>query len=121
MKTNKVKIIDSLYYPSKSLVIWKIHFVEDKNLSDMSIAWHKDDLSSLLLGDKVKITDEQMKKFCDDMNGKVINLVLESGRKVVGKDTSNLSFDEISSLADQLDSYPFHETQAFLEDEKGQK
>ena len=102
----KVKIIESTYYEEKDVVEWLIEFVDNKNR--IKLVWPSTDLG-IALGIEQNISPEQMKKFCKDIKGKEINLVMEADIKDMPS-VKDMNDAEIDALSKKLDKYPFFES-----------
>ena len=102
----KVKIIESTYYEEKDVVEWLIEFVDNKNR--IKLVWPSSDLGTAL-GIEKYIPPEAMKKFCKDIEGKEINLVMEADIKDMPS-IKDMNEDEIDALSKKLDKYPFFES-----------
>ena len=102
----KVKIIKSTYHEEKDIVEWLVEFVSDKKR--VTMVWPSSDLGDAL-GIKQSIPKEAMKNFCKEIEGKEINLVIESDIKDIPsfKDATN---DQVDKLSKELDKYPFFES-----------
>jgi len=99
----KVKIIESKYYKQKDIVEWMIEFVEDKK--QLRLVWPSSDLG-VALGINGYIKPELMEKFCKDIKGKEINLVMESDIQDVPS-FKDMSIEQVNELSKKLDEYPF--------------
>jgi len=102
----KVKIIKSKYHKEKDVVEWLIEFVSDKKR--ITMVWPSNDLG-IALGITKDIPIEEMEKFCKDIKGKEINLVIESDMKDIPsfKDATD---DQIDNMSKVIDKYPFFES-----------
>lgn len=103
-KPQKVTILDTKYTEDKDLVEWIVKTTDDK---EIVLAWPSSDLGEAL-GIQGKIEPHHMKKFCQDVKGKTINLVIEGQMKELPniKDMTN---DQIEKISKELDRYCFHE------------
>ena len=102
----RIKIIKSKYHTDKDIVEWLVEFAEDKHR--MTLVWPSKDLGAAI-GIKAVIPPKDMEKFCKDIEGKEINLIIESDIESVPsfKDMSN---DQLERLNKTLDKYPFAES-----------
>jgi hypothetical protein len=102
----KVKIIKCKYHEEKDVVEWLVEFISDKKR--ITMVWPSKDLGSTL-GIGCVIPPEAMKKFCKDIEGKEINLVIESDIRDIPsfKDATD---DQIDNMSKVLDKYPFFES-----------
>lgn len=108
----RIKILKSKYHKEKDIVEWLVEFSEDKNR--MTLVWPSKDLG-LAIGIKSIIPQKEMEKFCKDIEGKEINLIIESDIESVPsfKDMNN---DQLDRLNNTLDKYPFFESIDIEED-----
>jgi len=119
MDAKRVKILKASYNEKWNLVFWDIVFMED--MRDTKLAWHAKDLSTALgikdkNGEPAYIEPGLMKKFCSDIEGKEINLVIE---KAVTFDKGHeLSKGDMAKLAKGLDEMPMYETFMALQEEE---
>lgn len=100
----KVVIVDTEYDEELDLVVWEFEYVDDKE--HISMGWKSKDLS-LALGIKGDIESSLMKKFCEDMKGNKINLVIEG--QVVDAKISEMNRDQLIQLSQEVDKYPYRE------------
>jgi hypothetical protein len=102
----RVKIVKSSYHEDKDVVEWLVEFVSDKKR--ITMVWPSSDLG-VTLGITKSISKEAMKKFCKEIEGKEINLVIKADIEDVPsfKDATS---DQIDKLSKELDKYPFFES-----------
>jgi len=118
-QARRVKILETDYNEELNLVQWKVQDLETNNIIDM--AWRGKDLG-IALGITQEIPPELMKKFCNDIIGKIINLVMNSEAdkynynklKDLDEDTRNKTIEEWEK------NYPFFELE-YLEKMKMEK
>jgi len=109
----KILILESEYSEENNLVVWKVRFLDDN--SELTLAWHKNDLCEALLGKEVHASHEDMKKFCSNMDGKEISIVMSPSQHVIPTTgISGLSIEDMHAISSSLDSYPFYEVQSYL-------
>ena len=109
-KTSRVKILDTDFNEEMNLVQWKIRMLEDK--TELVLAWRGNDLGHAV-GISTIIPPDLMKKFCKDMKGKEINLVMSSQMgKFDVEEFAKLSEKEMQSISNKLEKeYPFYEVE----------
>ena len=69
----KVKILKAEYRDDLDLVIWSVQFKDNDKVVRMG--WKSGDLRNAL-GIVGEIKPEEMKKFCSDIEGKEINMLI---------------------------------------------
>jgi len=72
------------------------------------LAWRGSDLGTAL-GITQEITPEHMIKFCEEIKGKTINLIIEGAIKEM-PNIEDMTTDQIHRLSNEMDKYPFDET-----------
>ena len=109
----RVKILDASYVKEMRLVIWKIAIIDEDMV--IRLAWRAGDLNQAL-DISIEIPDDLMAKFCNDIIGKELNLVME-GQCVELPDgkMKDLSHVEIRELEKHLDQFPIAESEAIIE------
>lgn len=116
-KTSRVKILDTDYNKELNLVQWKIQMLEDEK--QLVLAWRGSDLGHAL-GITAIIPPDIMKKFCEDIKGKEINLVMSSEMDQFDADKfANLSPTEMQKISNEMEEkYPFYEVEYLEKKEK---
>ena len=104
--SKRVKIIKSSYHEEKDVVEWLVEFISDKKR--ITMVWPSTDLG-FTLGITDTIPKEAMKKFCKEIEGKEINLIIESDMKDIPSFKEATS-DQIDKISKELDKYPFFES-----------
>jgi len=102
----RVKILQTEYVKRNDLVVWTIQILSDMKVIRM--AWLGNDLA-IALGIKGKIEPYLMTKFCQDMVGKEINLVIDAVIKEPPTFSKDMDMKAIKDLHDELDKYPYYE------------
>jgi hypothetical protein len=74
-KPKRVKILNASYNDVTNIVKWEIRDIKEKR--ELTLAWNSNDLGQAL-GIEQMIPPEAMSKFCEDMVGKEINLIMHS-------------------------------------------
>ena len=75
----RVTIIDTKYTEDSNLVEW---IVREEDGKEIVLAWLGSDLGTAL-GITQEISPDQMRKFCQDVKGKTINLIIEGAMKEI--------------------------------------
>lgn len=101
----RVTIIDTKYTEDSNLVEW---IVREEDGKEIVLAWLGSDLGTAL-GITQEISPDQMRKFCQDVKGKTINLIIEGAMKEM-PNIKDMTTDQIHKLSNEMDKYPFHET-----------
>ena len=117
-KKIKIKILDIKYDKEVNLVQWKILDLEDKK--ERILAWRGTDLG-VALGIANYISPDLMEKFCKDMIGKEINLVIEHDKRdlydpEIIKNTNEVDMQNM--MNDWEKSFPFYEIEYLEKKEK---
>lgn len=100
LKTYKIKILFSQYIESSDLIRWDVFFLEDG--SEQSYVWPSVDLlkSLNIVGN---VEPSVLHKFCDDMNNKVIKIVIEKDVEIPSQSVSSRDMQKISEgIADHF-------------------
>jgi len=106
----RVKILDTDFNEKLNLVQWKIQNIEDN--TQIVLAWRGGDLGHAI-GINTVIPPDEMRKFCKDMKGKEINLIMEADYNTFDKDSfKDLTQEQIQSLSNEMEQkYPFYEVE----------
>jgi hypothetical protein len=103
----KIRVLSTRFEKTSGMIYWKVLFLEDNK--EMTLAWPKQDLVPALLGNESFILpDEEIEKFCQNILGKEINLVIACDTQFPDK-VKDLSTEKIQKLAQDLDRFPFYE------------
>lgn len=113
----RVKILDTNYREDLNLVQWKIKMLEDDK--NITLAWRGGDLGEAL-GITKEIPPDLMEKFCKDMIGKEINLVLSPEMdKFDAESFKKLSDKEMQNISNEMErKYPYYEVEYIEKIEK---
>jgi len=116
-KKSRIKIVDTNYNEDFNLVQWKVNMLEDDK--EIVLAWRGNDLGDAL-GITKEIPPDLMKKFCKDMIGKEINLVISSDTDQFDVEKfAQLKPEEMQNVINDLEKkYPFYEVE-YLEKKEG--
>jgi len=115
----RVKILDTDFNEELNLIQWKIQILE--NNSQIVLAWRGGDLGQALGIDTV-ISPDEMRKFCKDIKGKEINLVIKADNIPFDKKTlEDLTPEQIQDMSNKIEQeYPYYEIE-YLEKGGGEK
>tara|TARA_Y100000310_G_scaffold344994_1_gene461014 strand:- start:1052 stop:1471 length:420 start_codon:yes stop_codon:yes gene_type:complete len=115
MSKKRVEILETYYDEKKDLVQWMVRDVEtDKKVV---LCWPGSDLG-YAVGVKQELPPKLIRKFCKDVEGKTINLVMEADIKELDvKDFGNLDEAALRKHHDVFDKYPYHEVISTLEEQ----
>jgi len=106
----RVKILDTDFNEKLNLVQWKVQNLKDN--SQIVLAWRGGDLGPAI-GINAEISNDEMRKFCKDIKGKEINLIMEADTNSFDKDSfKKLSPEQIQSMSNEMEQkYPFYEVE----------
>ena len=109
-KKARVKILETDFNEKLNLVQWKIKMLEEK--TELVLAWRGNDLGQAIGIDTV-IPPDLMRKFCKDMEGKEINLVMTPEmNQFEAEKFSKLSPVEMQNISNEMEKrYPFYEVE----------
>jgi len=111
MEPRKVKVIKADYHEECDLLVWHVQGVDDKRT--VKLAWPAQDISIAFNildkdGEPAAIPPDLIRKFCADVEGKEINLVLE--KSVTFDKDRDLTKEEMKELSEKMDEMPMYET-----------
>jgi len=118
-KKVRVKILETDFNEELNLVQWKIKMLEEK--TELVLAWRGTDLGHAI-GVTTFIPPDLMRKFCKDIEGKEINLVMTPEMtQYEAEKFSKLSQKEMQNISNEMEKrYPFYEVE-YLEKKGNEK
>lgn len=103
LRTHRIKILHSEYIEKSDLIRWDVLFFDDS--VEQSYVWPSVDLLSSL-NIKGKVDPSVLHKFCDDVKGKTINLVVDKDVKTPDVSITQEQYNKINDkLAEHFDTF----------------
>lgn len=99
----KIKIVTSKYHEEKDLIIWDVLFIDTG--VEQAFCWPSIDLMKAL-NITAKVLPEQLHKFCSDIEGKTITMVIEGVPRYVPPVMTEEQYNKITDqIKDHFDTF----------------